>query len=633
MMGYAGKILNVDLTKETVDTSVLKTEDAKKYIGGMGYAIKLLYDNLEPNVDPLSAENVLVLTTGPTSGLMAPTGWGYVFASKSPLSGGLGISIMQGFLGGEMKRAGYDAIIIKGKSEKSTYLWIDDDSVQFMNAGKLWGLSPTRVAEDVRKDLGDTYIRIAAIGSAGEKLVKFARITVEGAEIFNRTGLGAVMGSKNLKAIAIRGSKDAVVAYPNEFLKFCREYFIRTKGSGAVRHYVNLGTEEAVFVRDRVWSTIQEPTAKYRELGTAEDILSFNALGCLPARNFNSSTFAGAKRISGESVNEKYVEKINACSPCPISCEHIAVVNEGPYKDAVAKIDFHSLWAFGSNCGVDRLGAIIKAVNLCNHFGLDVASTGNVIGFAMDCYENDILTYMDTAVELQFGNYEAMLELIQKIGERKDLGETLAEGVKIASERIGKGAEKLSNHIKGLEMTGYDLRCMKTAALGFAVSFVGADHDRHWAHLFDLKGRVDRFNVEKGRGRLVKDIEDYYAVMDSLPICRYLASVYEGFEDTSRLYNIITGFSITPNELKMAGERINNLARLFNIREGFTREDDCLPFKMTSVPIAEGPSKGSIVTPEELSFLLDDYYDARGWNKNGIPTKKKLEELSINLIK
>lgn len=581
---------------------------AKKYIGGIGLAMKMVLDHTEPGVDPLGPENVLALTTGPLDGTMAPTGGnGHAFAAKSPLTNGIGEAKAHGFFGTDMKRAGYDAIIFKGKCEKPTYLWIDDDSVQFMDAQHLWGKSPAETEEMIREELGDQYIRVAAIGPAGERLVRVACILNDRTRAAGRTGMGAVMGSKNLKAIAVRGSKDVGVADSDRFLEFCKELQERARGPA---------------------------TRKYRTLGTPENTLVHNALGCLPTRNFEAGVFEGAEKVSGEYLNERYVARINACSSCPMRCEHIAVVPEGPYKGVAVRTEYEPIWAFGPHCGIDRLDAIIKAMELCNYYGLDMISTGNIVGFAMDCFENGILNVEDTGgLELRFGNHEAMLEMVRRIGLREGLGDTLAEGVKRAAQKIGKGAERLANHIKGLEMTGYDIRCLKTAALGYAVSFRGADHNRHGAYAFDVKEKVNRFIAEKGRGKMVKEMEDLYTIIDSLIVCKFSRGIYKGdggFGDLAKLYSLITGIEMTPEELRAAGERINNLGRVFNVREGFTRKDDHLPPKVMSTPIPEGVAKGSVVTQKELDLLLEDYYEARGWTKDGIPTEEKLKELGMD---
>lgn len=607
MYGYAGRILHVDLTTGKTHVEPLNEEYAKKYIGGIGLGIRLLLDHSKPGVDPFSPENPLILTTGPISGTMWPTGGnGHAFVSKSPQSFGVGEAKSHGSFGTELKRAGYDAVIFKGKAEKPVYVWIDDDSVQLLDASHLMGKSPAETEDAIREELGDYYIRVAAIGLAGEKLVRIACIINDKTRAAGRTGMGAVMGSKNLKAIAVRGTRDINVAKLDEFMEFVKEFHERMKGPA---------------------------TQKYRTLGTPLNVLVHNSLACMPTRNFNNASFEGAEKVSGELLNERFVAKIIGCSSCAMRCEHICVVPEGPYKGTMTRMEYEPLWAMGPYCGIDRLDAIIKGMDLSNYYGIDSIGVGVIVGFAMDCYENGILTKKDLdGIDARFGNHEALVQLIEKIGKREGIGDILAEGVKIAGEKIGKGAEKLAQHIKGVEVTGYDLRALKTAALGFAVSFRGADHNRHGAYGFDVKGKVNRLVAEKGRGKLVKDMEDQYTIIDSLIVCKFSrGTYYKGFEDIAKLYSLVTGFEVTAEDMRKSGERINNVARLFNIREGLGRKDDTLPYKVMHHPIPdEGPSKGAYVSQAELDLLLDDYYEARGWTKEGIPTMEKLKELGMD---
>jgi len=605
--GYMGRILHVDLSTGKTETEPLREELAKKYIGGIGLGMRLFLDNSKPGTDPFSPENPLILTTGPLTGTMTPTaGNGIAFVSKSPLTGGIGEAKSHGFFGADLKRAGYDAAIFKGRSEKPVYVWIDDDSIQLMDAKRLWGKTPMETQEIIREDLGDWYIRVSAIGEAGEKLVRIACIINDETRAAGRCGMGAVMGSKNVKAIAVRGTKDVTVAKVDEFLEFIKMLHERMKGPA---------------------------TVKYRTLGTPVNVLVHNSLGALPTRNFTNATFEGAEKVSGEYLNERFVAKIEGCSSCAMRCEHVAVVPEGPYKGTTTRVEYEPLWSLGPNCGIDRMDAIIKAIDLCNVYGMDNLSTGGIIGFAMDCYEHDILTKEDTdGLDLNFGNAEAVVEMVKKVGTRQGLGDILAEGVKRAAEKIGKGAEKYANHIKGLEMTGYDIRGLKTAAIGYAVSFRGADHNRHGAYGLDLGGKVNRFKVERGRGKMVLDIEDLYTIIDSLIECKFSRGVYyEAFKDLAQIYALVTGIAMTPEELRIAGERINNLGRLVNIREGFTRRDDHLPAKVMSTPIPDDTvSKGSYITQEELDFMLDDYYEARGWTREGFPTLEKLKAIGLD---
>jgi aldehyde:ferredoxin oxidoreductase len=606
LFGYAGRVLYVDLNTGKTHTEALNMDYAKKYIGGIGLGMRLWLDNSKQGVDPLSPENPLVLALGPISGTMFPTaGNGHAFVTKSPATFGVGEAVAHGTFGAEMKRAGYDAIIIMGKSEKPVYLWIDDDSVQLLEAEHLMGKSPSETEDAIKDELGDYYVRVASIGLAGEKLSRIACIINEKTRAAGRTGLGAVMGSKNLKAIAVRGTHDITVAKPEEFMDMVKEFHERMKGPA---------------------------TQKYRTLGTVENVLVHNALFCMPTRNYRQAHFEEAGKVSGEVLNEKYVPKIIGCSSCAMRCEHVVVVPEGSYKGTLTRMEYETLWALGPYCGIDRLDAIIKGMDLCNYYGIDAISAGVVVGFAMDCYENGILTRSDLGgIDAHFGNSEALLQLLEKIGQREGIGDLLAEGVSIAGQKIGKGAEKLAQHIKGLEVTGYDLRCLKTAALGFAVSFRGADHNRHGAYAYDVKGKVDRLKAEKGRGKMVRDLEDVYSLIDSFIVCKFSrGTYYKELADMAKLYNLVTGIEMTPEELKMAGERINTVGRLINIREGLGRKDDTLPWKVMNEPIPdEGPVKGAFVTQEELDLLLDDYYESRGWTLEGVPKTEKLKEIGM----
>ena len=584
----------------------LDEETAKKYVGGIGLGMKLWLANSKPGVDPLSPENPLVLAVGPVSGTMFPTGGnGHAFISKSPATGGVGEAVSHGTFGAEMKRAGYDAIILAGKAERPVYLWIDDDSVQLLDAEKIWGKSPSETEDAIKEEIGDYYVRVASIGLAGEKQSKIANIINEKTRAAGRTGLGAVMGSKNLKAIAVRGTNDIVVAKPEEFIELVKEFHERMKGPAA---------------------------QKYRTLGSAENVMIQNALYCMPTRNYTNSYFEHAGKVSGEVLNERYVAKIIACNSCAMRCEHEAVVRDGPYKGIMARMEYDNIWALGPNCGVDRLDAIIKAAELCNYYGLDAQSAGVTVSFVMDCHEKGILSHEELGgIDAHFGNSEAVIQLIEKIGNREGIGNILADGVKAASQKIDKDSEKLAQNIKGLEVTGYDLRCLKTAALGFAVSFRGADHNRSGAYAFDISGKVDRFKAEKGRGKLVKDSEDVYALIDSLIICKNSrGTLYKELPDMAKLYTLVTGYEMTPEELGLAGERINTLARLINIREGLSRKDDTLPWKVMNQPVPDdGPSKGAVVTQAELDLMLDDYYLARGYTQGGVPTKALLDKLGL----
>ena len=605
MFGYAGRVLIVDLDIGRTRAEQLNTDFARKYVGGIGLGMRLWIDHTKQGVDPLGPDNTLVLALGPVSGTMFPTGGnGHAFIAKSPATNGIGEAVSHGTFGAELKRAGYDAVVIKGKSEKPVYLWIDDDSVQLLDASNLMGKSPSETEDAIKDELGDYYVRVASIGLAGEKLSRIACIINEKTRAAGRTGLGAVMGSKNLKAIAVRGTRDITVAKPDEFMDMVQEFHERMKGPA---------------------------TQKYRTLGTVENILINNTLYCMPTRNYSSAHFEDAEKVSGEALNENYVAKIIACNSCPMRCEHEAVVREGPYKGTMARMEYESLWALGPYCGVNRLDAIIKAAELCNYYGMDAQSTGVVVGFAMDCHENGILSHEELGVDAHFGNADALVQLVEKIGKREGIGDVLADGVRMAAAKLDKNSEQFAQHIKGLEVTGYDLRCLKTAALSFAVSFRGADHTRSSAYALDLKGKVDRLKAERGRGKLVKELEDIYSLIDSFIVCKNAkATFYKELAELSKLYALVTGNELPVEDLSASAERINTLARLINMREGLSRKDDTLPWKVLNVPIPDdGPAKGAIVTQEELDLMLDDYYDARGWNLEGVPKVETLNRLGM----
>jgi aldehyde:ferredoxin oxidoreductase len=598
--------LYVDLTSGKTRTEKLTQETAKQTLGGIGLGMHFWLTNSKANVDPLSPENPLVLAIGPLAGTMFPTGGnGHAFISKSPLTGGVAEAVSHGTFGTELKRAGYDSVIITGKAKKPVYLWIDDDNIQLKDAAQLWGRSPAEVEDALKEEIGDYYIRVAAIGLAGEKHSKLANIINDKTRAAGRTGLGAVMGSKNLKAITVRGTNDVAVAKPNEFLELVQDFHERMKGPAAQKH---------------------------RTLGTIQNLMINNNLTCLPTNNFNGSHFLTANKISAEVLNEHFITRIVACNSCAMRCEHEALVKEGTFKGTMARLEFDNLWALGPNCGIDDINYIIKAAERCNYYGLDATSVGSTIAFLMDCHEKGLLNHEDLeGIDPHFGSEKALFNLIDKIGKREGIGEKLADGVKVAAQKIGKNSAELAMQIKGLELSGYDLRCLKTAALAAAVSFRGADQSRSGAYATDIKGTVDRLKAEKGRGKLVKDGEDIYNILDSLIVCKNAKGTFDTeFADLAKVYSIVTGFEVTAQQMREAGERIQTLAKLINQREGFTRKDDNLPLKITNQPVTDdGAAKGAVVTKEELDMMLDDYYQARGWDNNGYPTKTKLAELGL----
>ncbi|MFX1511592.1 MAG: aldehyde ferredoxin oxidoreductase family protein [Promethearchaeota archaeon] len=602
LSGYTGKILWVNLSNRKISTTEFDEKFAKKYIGGNGFGIKLLIQECPTNINPLAPENVFILALGPFVLTSTPTSSKYSVYSKSPLTGFLGEGIASGFFGNHFKAAGYDVLVVHGRHPSLCYLWIDDDEIQIGDAEHLKGIDTWTVETTLREELDDPQIEVAAIGIAGEKLVRFACITNARSRQVGRTGLGAVMGSKNLKALAVRGTSAPYIAYPEKLLTLCHDIYKRCQGSA---------------------------TEKYRLLGTPVNIMAFNELGALPTRNFQQSTFEQAEEVSGERLSELYVDQIISCGNCPIACDHISRVKDGPFKGAEAGVDFETIFAFGPNLGIGRLDAIIKANEICDRVGIDTMSVGGTIAFAMECFERGIISKMDTnGFDLSFGNYENVLILLELISERKGIGNILAEGSRRAAQIIGKGAERYAMHIKGLELPGYAIRGLKTAALGFATSTRGGCHLRSGAYSFDMKGKVDRYTEELGRGILIKEAEDLYSIFDSLILCKFIRGAVTT-EEIAQMYTFTTGIHITVKELLQAGERIYTLEKLFNLREGATRADDFLPERMFSEPIPDGPAKGNLIRRKGYESMLEDYYTSRGWTKEGIPTKEKLLELDI----
>jgi aldehyde:ferredoxin oxidoreductase len=565
----------------------------------------MLIDHLKPGLDAYDPENPLIYVAGATSGTMVPcTASKFGVFAKSPATGLLGEAYSTGQWGAELRMTGYDIIVITGKAPKPVYLFIDDGAVQTKNASHLWGKTTWEAEDLIRDELGDQNVRVSGIGQAGEKLNRLACLINDRFRAAGRTGLGAVMGSKNLKAVAIRGTKDVQIADPEGLMEFCKDLYERAKGPA---------------------------TAKYRGLGTAANMTIMNAQGALPTRNYQSASFENIDKVSGEYLNERFVKKIQGCSACPCRCEHIAIAQEGEFKDAIARMEYEPMMAFGPYCGVDDMNAVIKAVQYCNEYGIDAIGAGIVVGFAMECYEKGLISKADTGgLDLKFGNGSAMVEMVRKMSLREDIGDLLAEGVMRAAEKIGKGADHFAMHIKGLELTGYDIRGLKTAALGYAVSRRGGDHQRHGSYGWDLSGKVDRYKADSKRGALVMGDEDLYCVIDSMIICKFTRTIWKDYDEIAKVYTLVTGIPLTGKELEKAGERRSNLARLFNIREGMTRKDDTFPARIMKDPIPSGTGKGQVVTQEDLDILLDGYYEARGWSKQGVPGKAKIDELGLS---
>lgn len=607
MFGYSGKILHVDLNNGKSSVEDIDQGFCRTYIGGNGFGIRLLYDHAPPHVDPFSPENPLIFAIGPLTGTTAPTSSKHVVQTKSPLTGFQGEAISSGFWASALRQADYDAVVLKGRSEKPVYLFIDNSTIQFRDAKTLWGKDALETLDLIREEIGDDNIRSASIGPGGENLVRYANITNDRHRQAGRTGVGAAMGSKNLKAVAVRGTGSVKVADMEGTLEYCKE----------------------------LYDLCQSPlTGAYRTLGTHVSVMIHQIQAALPTRNWQDSVFEFAENISGEYIHPRWVVKTLACAGCPIGCDHVTLVKEGESGEVLASVEFESIYALGSNCGIGHFPDVNRAVDLCDRMGIDTISAGVTIGWAMECYEKGLLTKEDTeGLDLRFGNAEAQLGAIELIAYQKGkLGELLAQGTKEASRRLGKGSERWAMHNKGLEYPGYDLRGLKMSALGFNTSNRGGCHLRNSSYDFDLKGKVDRFEAKEEYASLVMDRDDMWSIVDSLMLCKFSRGVLDSYEKFVKLYNLVTGLGMTVEAMRLAGERIWNLEKAFNVREGWTERDDYPAPRIMEDPITGGVAKGHLVTEEEFRMMHRAYFRERGWSSEGIPTKEKLRELGLDGI-
>jgi len=609
----------VDLTNRTVRTERKPEDWYRTYIGGVVMAARLCWENIEVGCDPLSPGNPICIANGLFAGTPVPVGGKYGIAAKSPLTGFLGDSMSSSWFTVALKRAGWDGIVIHGASDEWVYVFIDDDRVEFRDASRLLGVDALAAGEVIREELGDDQVRSATIGPAGEKMVLMANVTNDSRQA-GRTGHGAVWGSKKLKAVSVRGTHGVRVADPDALLKLCFDI-----------------TEAA-----------QGPyTQKYRILGTVSNVLNMNRLGLLPTRNYQQGVFEDAELVSGEYLHEHHKAKTLACAQCPIACEQMSRVTDGPYAGAIAGVEYESLYAVAPNCGLNDMRAAIKVIEVCDKGGMDTMSTGVTISWAMETFERGIFTKEDfkcakypEGFEPYFGNGEAAVTLAEMIRDREGIGDLLAQGTKRASAQVDaeRGTEtyKWAMHIKGLECPGYDARGLKTFALGLAVSTRGACHNRTAAYDPDIQGEVDRFSVDETRGELAKDTEEYAAVYDTLPLCKFIRRCFTGKADRAgawpsiaKLINATTGWNFGYDDVDLIGERAHTIKKAFNIREGWTRKDDHLPYRWMHEPMKEGASAGHVVSEEELEYMKDLYYKAKGWTKDGLIPKEKLIALGM----
>lgn len=596
MYGYNGKYLRINLATREVKVENLDLDLAKKYIGGRGLGTKFMMDEVDPKIDALSEENKLMIVTGPLTGTATPTGGRYMVVTKSPLTGTIASSNSGGFFGAELKFAGYDMVIFEGKSEKPVYVNIEDDKVEFLDADHIWGKLVGETTDILQEKHGEKS-KVLTIGPAGENLSKLAAIMNCKDRAAGRSGVGAVMGSKNLKALVVRGTNK-----------------VQVKDEIALKEVFK---ESVAKIRKNPVSGEGLPT-----YGTAILVNVINENGSYPCNNFQTAYDERADEISGETMKDDFLVKRTACYRCPIACGRWCKVD----GQEMAGPEYETLWAFGSDCGIHDLGEVIKANHWCNELGLDTISAGCTLAAAMELRELGLVKAEEiNGTPLEFGNAQAVVEWTKKLAYRDGFGDKLAEG----SYRLGEmyGRADLSMSVKKQELPAYDPRGIQGQGLQYATSNRGGCHVRGYLispEILGLPEKLDRLSLE-GKAFWAKAFQDLTASIDSLGMCLF-TSFALGAPDYAKLVNAVCGTDHTEESIMEAGERIWNIEKLFNLESGIAPSEDKLPKRLLEEPIPEGPSKG---WTHKLDQLLPEYYEIRGWGKDGIPTEKRLEELGL----
>ena len=599
-MSYTGKLLRVNLSEKTSKVESIDEELFKLYLGGRGLASKILMDEIDPKIDPLSPKNKLIFATGLLTGTTAPTGGRYMVVTKGPLTGTIASSNSGGFFGAELKFAGYDMLIIEGKSEKPVYISIKDDVVEIKDASHLWGKDTYETTDALLKEVGDERAKVSCIGPAGENLVLISSIINDKGRAAGRTGVGAVMGSKKLKAVVVRGSKRPQVKDKGKFSEVVREKITKLRENGITGEGLpKLGTK----VLDSI----------------------INANGLYPTKNFNHGTYEYVDEVNGEALVEKgYLIRNKACFGCPIACGRVVTLPTGEMGEGP---EYESGWAFGADCGVSDLVSITEANFLCNKLGLDTISTGSTIACAMELYEKGYLKdeEIGNATKPRFGSSEAIVYYTKAIAYREGLGDQFANGSYRFAE--AHGHPELSMSVKKQEIPAYDPRGAQGHALEYATSNRGACHVRGYMISPEILGVPEKLETQKleGKAKWVKTFQDLTSVIDSAGLCLFTSFALVA-DDYTDLINAATGYDMTPEEVLTIGERIWNLERIFNIEAGLDPKDDTLPKRFLEEPLPDGPQKGATV---KLNVLLPEYYKVRDWDENGIPTAQKRKELGL----
>ncbi|QVK20811.1 aldehyde ferredoxin oxidoreductase family protein [Mycoplasmatota bacterium] len=593
MFGYMGKLLRVNLTTSDIKIEDLDFEMAKKFVGGRGLGTKILMDEIDPTIDALSPENKIIFINGPMSGTPTPTGGRYMVVTKSPLSGTIASSNSGGTWGARLKYAGFDGIIVEGKSEKPVYLEINESNIQIKDASNVWGKYVSETTDILAKPGNN----VLTIGPAGEKLSKMAAIMNEKDRAAGRSGVGAVMGSKNLKAIVTSGKLKPELANAEELKVVVKDANKKIRENGVTGQGL--------------------PT-----YGTAVLVNIINANGIMPVNNFQEGVFEHAEDISGETLAEKYLVRKDPCHRCPIGCGRYCKTDKveggGP--------EYETIWAFGSDCGVKDLEKVIEANYWCNQLGLDTISAGSTLAAAMELYEQGDITDADfDGVKLEFGNEDSIVHWTKKMGLREDFGDKLADGSYRLCESYGK--PELSMSVKKLEIPAYDPRGVQGHGLQYATSNRGGCHVRGYMispEILALPEKLERLELD-GKEVWVKIFQDLTAFIDSSGLCLF-TSFAIGAQEYADMFNSIVGTNWTADDVLKAGERIYNLEKQFNIAAGITPEEDTLPPRLLNDPMPSGPTEGHV---HHLDKLLPKYYEVRGWDETGAPTPEKLKELGL----
>ncbi|MFB6070942.1 MAG: aldehyde ferredoxin oxidoreductase family protein [Halanaeroarchaeum sp.] len=628
-MAYWKRLLEVDLTTGEVETSELSDSFLRRYLGGAGFTTRLVYDEVGPDVDPLDPENVLAVAPGLLVGPSVPTGSKTTFGFKSPLTGGYGKSLVGAKMGDQLKRAGYDAMVVRGAADEPTTLVVEDDEIRLEDAEDLWGLDTWETDDAIKETYGGQF-RTATIGPAGENLSKISMIECEDRQA-GRGGPGAVMGSKNLKAIAVKGTKGVPVAREDELEELNEKWRLETTGRGDIEV---TGTGEASI-------DVQYGTGEAFDVKNTE-------LGIYPTRNWQSSYFKKAYDRLEDPENdrvsidprywtEEYVETKRPCPYCTKPCSQYFEAEDTQYGDiAVDGPEYETQYALGGNVELDDIEAVAKANEICDHLGLDTIDAGNAISWAMEAAERGLLDGDHLAsvdADLQFGNADVVLELLERMAHADgDLAQLLMHGNAHAAEELGAG-EEFAVHVKGQSPAGFEARGIKGMALAFGVSPRGADHLTSCMYALEMGGsfwefeNYDRREME-GKALALKAMEDLMMVYDITGVCKFTRGLTLA-EGVRELVNAMTGFDLSTSEMLTVGERVHTLSKAFNVREGFGRDDDRLVPRFTE-EVPDGPSTGESIDERAYERELDRYYTARGWNTDGVPLDETLEELDLH---